>query len=622
MAPSPPPASDEDGGPKSSASPLPPQHLTQQALTQTNPPVLRLPDEMLLEIFEHVAAFYENKPNPHKLGCSSSPTLEHPFPNDSEGPAWSIMAVRLACRRFCTLSSHLLIRSLQLDMTDSSLEILNKIATHPVFSKSVRALRVSTHEHLPPTDDDALEDAARWHNWLQYHIAELDRCVPISVGVSFPSTWARGRSVAGTCQVTEVTQVVKNTQVAADVAFIMLDTWDTWNLRSRLIDIPHQDFKRLFQDLKERIHERHQQQQKWLNNLPEFASTIAAALQRMPRANMFEVGDYNPDMFLDESGPSIQRFRRHREVLALRMQPQQGDWETIFRTVVAPVLLRPLSRLERLERETSHTGCFPYDSPVEGGGNTVLPLIDVAAQLPYLVARSSMALTHLSTRFDISHSNTTLIDDRYDTRWRYLPPHADDVLDRASALALQHIKTFTFVCDPESWHYFRGRWWDRGVILWKPPRIFYADYLNAPNLEEIRLSVKTYGADLPKPPHVEDTETFVLPFVFGYDLSAQQSWEALRVFSLKGVEIDFSDFKAILMESMRHGLLLVLEIVRLYLSFIIDETGESWEDALDFLRNTRPCKGPISICDPQGEFDVGEDETIRDYAFWAFATGR
>ncbi|KAK0738654.1 hypothetical protein B0T18DRAFT_450577 [Schizothecium vesticola] len=302
MAPPSPPASDEDGGPEGSASPQPSQHPTWQAVTQMNPPVLRLPNEMLLEIFEHVAAFYENKPNPHKLGCSSSPTWNHQFPNDSEGPAWSIMAVRLTCCRFCAVSSHLLIRSLQVDMTDSSLDRLNKIASHPVFSKSVRAVRVSIHEHLPPMDDDDLEDDPRWYRWLQYHLTELNLCVPISVGVtsSFPSMSSHKlkRCVADKSHVADVTQIQPGITQVADVAFIMLDAWDRWDLGwCFLVGIPDQDLRLFFQDLKDRILEQCQQQRKWLKNLAELASTIAAALQRMPRANMFEVGEYNPDMF-------------------------------------------------------------------------------------------------------------------------------------------------------------------------------------------------------------------------------------------------------------------------------------------------------------------------------------
>jgi len=318
MEPSPSSTSERDGGPNVFESPPSSPHPAPQTPMLMQTPVLRLLDEILLEIFEHVTAAYENKPNTDTLACSSSPTWEPPFPNDSEGPAWSIMAARATCRRFCALSSHLLIRSLHFDMADSSLALLNNIASHPVFSKTVRALRVSIHEHLPPADDDDPEDAVIWTRWLQYHTVELHRCVTLSAGLISLATSSLASSSIATSDFTGVPDITR----VADVAFIMLNTWQNGNLRWLLNVIPDQDFRH-FQTLKKMIHERYPQQQKWLSNLTEFASTIAASLQRMPQAQLFEVGDYNPYIFLGESCPSTQRFRRHREVLARRIQPQR-----------------------------------------------------------------------------------------------------------------------------------------------------------------------------------------------------------------------------------------------------------------------------------------------------------
>lgn len=602
---------------------------------------MRLPEEVLLEIFEHVAAFYDNKPNARKLGCSSSPTWDHQFPNDSEGPAWSIMAVRLTCRRFCALSSHLLIRSLQIDMSDSSLELLNNISTHPVFSKSVRALRVSIHEHLPPSDDNDLDSDARWYWWIHYHLTELNLCVPISPGVAgcFPRTSDHKlkHCIVDKSQGAHVTQASAITQVA-DVVFIMLDTWDSLDLRWCSLDIPDQDLRLFLQDLKERIHERHQQQRKWLKKLTELGTTIAAALQRMPRASVFEVGDYNPDMFevgdydpkffagggykpdmfevgdysadrfLTGSGPLVQRFRRYREVLARPIQPQEADWKMVFRTVVAPVLLRPLSGLERREKDTLDEGSMePMANPVEGGYANVLPLLDVATYLPYRVAQSNMTLTHLSMRIDIGD-----LDVRINTAWdsSLMRPldHWDDLFHWES-LALRHIKSFSFVCDPGLWN--------ESVFDLGDPRSIYSLYLSAPNLEEIRLSAKTLGepvydkimgGDCPYP-------VSFLPFDIGYDSIEFGSWETLRVLSLKGSRVVFSVFKESIALFKRHGSLRVLELVRLLLIFGTGVDEGTWADALDFLRNTRPCNGPISICHPAGEFDDYEYHTGYTYAF-------
>lgn len=168
-------------------------------------------------------------------------------------------------------------------------------------------------------------------------------------------------------------------------------------------------------------------------------------------------------------------------------------------------------------------------------------------------------------RIEISHVNATLTDPQEDTRWRYLTSaqaHADDLLDRVSAL--RHIKIFSFVCDPEFWHSFGYR--TVGGIDWEVPRRLYDVYLNAPNLEEIRLSRKKFGACLPKPPLVGYLKPY-LPILFESASLAHRPWENLRALRFRGIGIPFSDFKALLKLLKRRGSLRVLEFIRVYLFF-------------------------------------------------------
>lgn len=123
------------------------------------------------------------------------------------------------------------------------------------------------------------------------------------------------------------------------------------------------------------------------------------------------------------------------------------------------------------------------------------------------------------------------------------------------------------------------------------------------------------GSDLPQgvPSHLKYRESW-LPFDFRHDSLTERPWETLRVLTLRGTEIDFPAFKAFFGLLKRHGSLRFLKLVRLYLTFDDDFT-ESWEDALDVLRNTRPSNGHISICDPDGAFGGPHTWQVINHSF-------
>lgn len=88
-----------------------------------------LPDELLMRIFECLGRddFHE----------------ETYFVLGRLGNVDNIENVRLTCRRFCDTSSHLLLRSLQVDITEpASLEHLEVVANHPSISKGIRTVEV------------------------------------------------------------------------------------------------------------------------------------------------------------------------------------------------------------------------------------------------------------------------------------------------------------------------------------------------------------------------------------------------------------------------------------------------------------------------------------------------
>ncbi|KAK1831654.1 hypothetical protein QBC39DRAFT_406373 [Podospora conica] len=478
----------------------------------------RLPNEMVMLVFSHLAAEYENKNDAGTLGDDHPASTEDEFPIDSEGPAWSIMAVRLTCSRFRDLSSHLLIRSVHLNMGQDSLDRLRRIASHEVFSQSVRAVRVSIHEHLPPAATSGRAHAIRWSNWIRYHIAELHRCIEISPGVDHHS--ANGRKpLAG------VTQV-------ADVVFTMLAQWD----KSRAVrdgypleNIALPDY---VTSLEAQISKRCRQQNDIFKNPSKFATAIAKEMRKMPQAKMFEVGDFNPDV---RAGASIQRFRRCFELLKRRIQPDEVDREMVFKTIIAPVLIRPLSRLER-SIKVNFDGAFQeLGSPVEGNDLSVLPLINVASNLPYMIADLCETVTHLSMRIEISHVN---IDDYYDIHWRQRRDNSNTFKSPMSAL--KNIKTFSLVCDPGFDNHFK---YDYQVTTGF--RRLYSVYLRAPNIENVRLRLKEFGDALPKPtaPDLAYGGT-ALDITFEPENGAPMllPWRNLRVLSINRLMIHYPYF--------------------------------------------------------------------------------
>ncbi|KAK4034729.1 hypothetical protein C8A01DRAFT_18517 [Parachaetomium inaequale] len=93
--------------------------------------ILDLPDELLLDIFELVEGF----------------DLGSPFLDYAGAGRRDIKNTRLVCRRFCDMSSQLLVRLVRVGFNEPSLARLDEISRHPTIAKGVRVVRVVLHFH-------------------------------------------------------------------------------------------------------------------------------------------------------------------------------------------------------------------------------------------------------------------------------------------------------------------------------------------------------------------------------------------------------------------------------------------------------------------------------------------
>lgn len=99
--------------------------------------ILDLPDEILLEIFEHVENFdLDGGPLPYSYNDRGRKDIKN---------------TRLVCQRFCDVSSQLLVRVVRVYFNEASLARLDEISRHPTIAKGVRAVGVVLNSTPPPS---------------------------------------------------------------------------------------------------------------------------------------------------------------------------------------------------------------------------------------------------------------------------------------------------------------------------------------------------------------------------------------------------------------------------------------------------------------------------------------
>ncbi|KAJ4291419.1 hypothetical protein N0V88_006012 [Collariella sp. IMI 366227] len=117
--------------------------------------ILDLPDEILLEIFELVEGF----------------DLDHSYPGYFGASRNDIKNSRLVCRRFCDVSSQLLVRLVRVRFDEPSLARLEAISRHPAIAKGVRVVQVVLHFYN--------RSLTNFNRFLSYHSDELEEVVNV-----------------------------------------------------------------------------------------------------------------------------------------------------------------------------------------------------------------------------------------------------------------------------------------------------------------------------------------------------------------------------------------------------------------------------------------------------------
>lgn len=125
--------------------------------------IMDLPDEILVKIAEHVKDW-----KPHKSWFSEYA--------DRAGVK-DVQELRLTCRRLYNTSSHLLLHFIRVGMDQASLAPLEEVASHPLISRGVVAIRVVLGFYHDVLANDISTFASYNANlWLD-HTEDLDRLV-------------------------------------------------------------------------------------------------------------------------------------------------------------------------------------------------------------------------------------------------------------------------------------------------------------------------------------------------------------------------------------------------------------------------------------------------------------
>ena len=216
--------------------------------------VLDLHEEILRLIFKYV----KGEPIHQEKGHLS-------LPRYSDKGVDSIKQVRLVCRDFCDLSSHLLIHDVSVSMRMPSLVHLYQVSRHPTISKGVRALRVN----LSFFTTDLSENFNRFVEFQQRRLRRLIKTL-LSETLIGPQGWD---------------MVIKRCN----------QIWLSWDkLRSASGESSLGDKDREYIDILRQAHALYGQtclEQYWMQADGSFLRTIAGAVSRMPAIKSLYIVD-------------------------------------------------------------------------------------------------------------------------------------------------------------------------------------------------------------------------------------------------------------------------------------------------------------------------------------------
>ncbi|KAJ3483463.1 hypothetical protein NLG97_g7302 [Lecanicillium saksenae] len=241
--------------------------------------VMSLPEEILLCIFELVHNFKID--SAYGFGSSESRN--------------EIQNIRLVCRRFCHVSSHLLMSAVRVGCSEESLRRLDEISRHSVFSRGVRSVRLVLHFYNS-SFRNLNEFIAHYTNEADFQILSQDR--PGMWELLNVSEQDGARMIAeGRAVVSKLRQLTESNSSDADAG-----------LRSRV----------------EEVHQRYiasLDKQKSLIESGHFTSVFGSAIARMPAAHDLEIHDSDVWAFAPQP----------------LFSPQLGFWDAFCRRMLWPL---------------------------------------------------------------------------------------------------------------------------------------------------------------------------------------------------------------------------------------------------------------------------------------------
>ncbi|RYP57085.1 hypothetical protein DL769_009707 [Monosporascus sp. CRB-8-3] len=217
--------------------------------------ILDLPDKILLKIFE----------------LAEDLDFDSPFLYYRDAGRKDIENIRLVCRRFCNVSSQLLVRLVRVSFNEPSLARLEEISRHPTIAKGVRAVRVVLHFHNFSFTD--LDSFISYHaDVVEDQVNISDRATPWELSnipkQTVSEMIANGRAVVSTLR------RLASADLDDDGGYVE----DDKNHRARLDGI-HREYLILLE------------KQESLIKSGKFSRVVGSAIARMPGARRLDFGD-------------------------------------------------------------------------------------------------------------------------------------------------------------------------------------------------------------------------------------------------------------------------------------------------------------------------------------------
>lgn len=282
-----------------------------------------LPDEILVQIFEQARGWEVEDmnsmviANPRSADASEAGSVvtddESSLDmNNNEGSTYrydiearkfqegirNIERIRLTCRKFCEISSHLLIPSLYVEMQPDSLARLEEIAQHPTIGPGVRTVRALLHYYDATQAEDLSSFGMYGYAMVESKLASLRNEMPTNMTAKH---W----------------QTLLDTGEAAELAFHSISHEEESS--EAVLD----EQKSKYQSLLRRAHEEYRSRfeaQEALRSEGNFSRRVAAAMARLPVARRLEFHDIR---YCERESFQIEKVEDDDHIFQMLLQPTE-----------------------------------------------------------------------------------------------------------------------------------------------------------------------------------------------------------------------------------------------------------------------------------------------------------